>query len=889
VDNTVDFGFVPNSSLNTLGNQVWADGNNNGLLDGAEAGINGVRVNLYFDLDGNGAVDPSERVLPYRTILTSGNGNYTFGSLPPGAYVAELPATNFTGAGALVSALLSSTVTVTNDNRVDGDDNGSQPGGAGTVVTSPLTVLGIGEVDFALDFGFVPNTSLASVGNQVWHDTSRDGLLNGAETGLNGVLMHLYLDLDGNGTVDLPERAAPYRSTTTVGNGFYGFASLPPGRYVIELPATNFTGAGALVPTPAAATPAVAVDNGTDHDSNGLQDGGPGTVTVSPQFTLSPGENDPTQDFGFVAVPPTMVSGHVYYDTNGNGAQGGGEPNLTNVPVTVTFGTNLVIVNTDPNGHWSAVVAPGWVTNKVNTGAPSFLAQVPLGWAQTEGTDPTATNAPAGVTTSLGNDGYFWAPPTLGCATNKSVECGLAWSFDPPGYTNGTCGGATLSVLSTTTNPVCGNAFTATRTWSVRDPCGYSNTCSQTVTVRDTTPPALVCVGNKTVECGTAWSFDPPGASDACGTNVVQILSTTTNFTCGNTFSMTRTWRATDTCTNSATCSQTVTVQDNTPPAVTVNPGADTTIECPAAPVFSPPTFVDACAGPVTPSVATVTNTVGCSNLLTRTWTATDACGNTTNRSQTITVRDTTAPTIICPPNLTLTANAGGCQATNVALGAPAAGDLCGPVTVTHDAPAAFPCGTNVVQWVVVDACGHSNTCRQTVTVVPAGPALGTLTGQVQLQGFIGTGTLPQPHRRVMTFIATTNHPAGTNVLQTWTLTLTNVSGDTFTYARPDVPPTANALSVKTDWNLRRKLPFTFDPNAQAVAHFTGANFLRAADLTGDNAVNLADYTQMLTHWLEDVSLTPAAAVADMNGDGKINVLDYSLLGQNWFTAGDPE
>src|SRR5436309_3134208 len=49
-----------------------------------------------------------------------------------------------------------------------------------------------------------------------------------------------------------------------------------------------------------------------------------------------------------------------------------------------------------------------------------------------------------------------------------------------------------------------------------------------------------------------------------------------------------------------------------------------------------------------------VTNNCGGATVITRTWTATDACGNNTNCVQTITVRDITKPVITCPPDRTL-------------------------------------------------------------------------------------------------------------------------------------------------------------------------------------------------------------------------------------------
>jgi hypothetical protein len=52
----------------------------------------------------------------------------------------------------------------------------------------------------------------------------------------------------------------------------------------------------------------------------------------------------------------------------------------------------------------------------------------------------------------------------------------------------------------------------------------------------------------------------------------VTVLSTVTNADCGNGFSATRTWQASDACGNSATCSQTVRVVDQGPPVILSQP-----------------------------------------------------------------------------------------------------------------------------------------------------------------------------------------------------------------------------------------------------------------------------------------------------------------------------
>ena len=57
------------------------------------------------------------------------------------------------------------------------------------------------------------------------------------------------------------------------------------------------------------------------------------------------------------------------------------------------------------------------------------------------------------------------------------------------------------------------------------------------------------------------------------------------------------------------------------------------------------------------------------------------------------------------------------CSATGVVLGSPTVNDNCGVATVTNNAPASFPIGTNYVTWTVKDNSGNTATCIQTVIV----------------------------------------------------------------------------------------------------------------------------------------------------------------------------
>ena len=180
------------------------------------------------------------------------------------------------------------------------------------------------------------------LGNKVWLDdgagggTPNNGLMDAAGTesiggGINGVGVHVYAaDASGDPT------GFPLSSMTTVAsgttNGFYGF-NLPPGDYVVVIPATNFASGAALFGLYSSGT-STGTFNGidpdttpTDKDDNGFNAINPaGTGVRSAAVTLSvggepTGEVDRTAtdiaftdnsanltvDFGFVSTAPTAV------------------------------------------------------------------------------------------------------------------------------------------------------------------------------------------------------------------------------------------------------------------------------------------------------------------------------------------------------------------------------------------------------------------------------------------------------------------------------------------------------------------------------------------------------------------------------------------------------
>src|SRR5206468_1029916 len=212
-------------------------------------------------------------------------------------------------------------------------------------------------------------------------------------------------------------------------------------------------------------------------------------------------------------------------------------------------------------------------------------------------------------------------------------------------------------------------------------------------------------------ECTATPTFTAPTASDGCGTVTVNELSDVTAAgTCPVKYTETKTWQATDANGNhSNTVSQTITLTDTQPPTIG-QAGSNATIECTATPVFTAPTASDACNGATVNFLGETSSGNSCLKTVTRSWDATDACGNhSATRTQTITVEDTQPPTIgTVPANTTIE-----CTATPV-FTAPTASDACNGATVNFlgETSTGNSCSKVITQkWDATDACGnHSAT-----------------------------------------------------------------------------------------------------------------------------------------------------------------------------------
>src|SRR5512133_3316075 len=147
-------------------------------------------------------------------------------------------------------------------------------------------------------------------------------------------------------------------------------------------------------------------------------------------------------------------------------------------------------------------------------------------------------------------------------------------------------------------------------------------------------------------------------ATDNCdAAPVITFADVTIPGSCAGNYTITRTWTATDACGNTAACVQAISVQDITAPVITCPADVVLTCEDPTAPAATGfATATDNCdAAPViTFADNTLPGSCAGNYTITRTWTATDACGNTAACVQTISVQDITAPVITCPGDVVL-------------------------------------------------------------------------------------------------------------------------------------------------------------------------------------------------------------------------------------------
>lgn len=240
---------------------------------------------------------------------------------------------------------------------------------------------------------------------------------------------------------------------------------------------------------------------------------------------------------------------------------------------------------------------------------------------------------------------------------SRSSNCGL-----PPAYTdptavfnvppNNACGSLTMT-SSVTQDPCTAAGKQVTRTYTLNasppNKPAVIATCSETVTMIDappTLPASISGLGNLALQCASEVpdAVNAQANDDCDGSLVVTHVENTDAGSCFNDFVVTRTYSATDSCGQTTTKVQVITVEDTEPPVINNCPSnlgqlCDDTINL----SVQPSSITDNCDVNVDVCF-TSENSIEADGTLkvTRTWTANDHCNEPVTCVQEISVGECT-------------------------------------------------------------------------------------------------------------------------------------------------------------------------------------------------------------------------------------------------------
>lgn len=341
-------------------------------------------------------------------------------------------------------------------------------------------------------------------------------------------------------------------------------------------------------------------------------------------------------------------------------------------------------------------------------------------------TDPSGNTATCVFTVTISENE---APVISNCPTNVSVSndigaCGAIVSFIPPTQTDN-CG------ANFTSSHVPGDFFPVGNTtvqYVATDTSGNTATCSFVITVLDaedpifTSCPTDITITNDLGSCDALVFWTPPVSVDNCSANVTASHNPGDGFQLGTTLV---TYTATDAAGNSVICSFNVTVEDTEMPVITNCPAAivvgNDFGDCDANVSWTAPLATDNCVS-LTFTSSHASGDMFPVGTTTVTYTATDAVGNASNCSFTVTVQDTEIPDIDCPTDTSVFVNFVDYVVPDyVAEGLVAITDNCTAtltnVVQTPPPGSMLPVGSYPVSIVVNDDALNEATCTFTLSV----------------------------------------------------------------------------------------------------------------------------------------------------------------------------
>ncbi|HYT60933.1 MAG TPA: HYR domain-containing protein, partial [Haliangiales bacterium] len=340
----------------------------------------------------------------------------------------------------------------------------------------------------------------------------------------------------------------------------------------------------------------------------------------------------------------------------------------TSVVVTdpIPAGTTFASATTS-QGTFSGTTTLSFALGTINAGASAAMTIVVNVADATTGTitnnatvsaatiDPNTANNNATALTTRDT-----TPPIITCPADIIVSTAPGQCSAIVNYTVTTADNNPGLLIC---DPPSGSSFpkgTNTVVCTATDAVGNTSTCSFHIIVRDTEEPAIgncpahIVKDNDPGQCGAVVTFPAPTATDNCPDPVSLVCAPASGsfFPTGTT---TVTCTATDGAGNRSSCSFTVTVNDTEPPkiacptniVVSTDAGA-----CDARVTFPTPVATDDCPGTITVLCNPPSGTVFPIGDTPVTCTATDAVGNVSVCTFTVTVQD--SPNVSWPQALAL-------------------------------------------------------------------------------------------------------------------------------------------------------------------------------------------------------------------------------------------
>lgn len=310
-----------------------------------------------------------------------------------------------------------------------------------------------------------------------------------------------------------------------------------------------------------------------------------------------------------------------------------------------------------------------------------------------------------------------------------TVPAGLAAEATAPGGAAVEFAASANDIVDGPLTPTCLPAFgatfslgTTTVACTATDDAGNTGSASFAVTVVDTTGPEIAVPADASAEAtsvdGAVVGFEPATAVDLVDGALTPICDAEagTTFPLGAT---TVTCTATDTRGNASSADFTITVEDTTPPTLTVPAdfaveatgpaGAAVAYESSALDVVDG-VVVPACAPPSGGTFPLGTTAVDC--------TAADAAGNSASAGFAVAVADSTSPVVTVPAGVTVEATSPAGATVEFAASATDLVDGAPPIVCDAASGSTFPVGATTVTCGATDSAGNQGSASFVVTVV---------------------------------------------------------------------------------------------------------------------------------------------------------------------------